>query len=72
MSVLAVDLGGSALKACLFDDDGKDIARARVDLSFDETRPGWAEAHPSQWWEALKDALAQPVVVGGPSNVRHS
>lgn len=57
MSVLAVDLGGSALKACLFDEDAKTVAHARVDLSFDETRPGWSEAHPSQWWEALKDAV---------------
>lgn len=58
MSILAVDLGGSALKACLFNDDGQAIAHARVDLSFDEARPGWSEANPMRWWEALKDAVA--------------
>lgn len=71
MRILAVDLGGSALKACLFDDDGAVVARARVDLSFAETRSGWSEAHPAQWWEALKDAVASiGAAAGSASNIR--
>lgn len=71
MSVLAVDLGGSALKACLFDGDGKAVAHARVELRFDETRPGWSEAHPSQWWEALKDAVESiGAAVGNARKIR--
>lgn len=58
MSVLAVDLGGSALKACL-------------DLRFDETRPDWSEAHQSQWWEALKDAVESiGAAVGNARKIR--
>lgn len=67
MSILAFDLGGSALKACLFEDDGRAIARARVDLGFDEPVPGWSEADPVRWWDALRKAVAALIREAPPS-----
>ncbi len=56
-SVLAVDLGGSALKACLFDAAGQARASARVALAFSEPQKGWSEADPISWWDALCTAV---------------
>ncbi|WP_311028723.1 xylulokinase [Mesorhizobium koreense] len=67
MSILAFDLGGSALKACLFEDSGRAVARARVDLGFDEPVPGWSEADPVRWWDALRNAVAVLVREAPPS-----
>lgn len=57
MSVLAVDLGGSGLKACLFDGDGRPVATARSAIAFDESPEGACEADPERWWEALGKAI---------------
>ncbi len=67
MSILAFDLGGSALKACLFEDSGRAVARARVDVGFDEPVPGWSEADPVRWWDALRNAVAVLVREAPPS-----
>lgn len=52
-SVLAVDLGGSALKACLFGPDGEVRGLATVPLAFDEDPTGRSEQDPDVWWQAL-------------------
>ncbi len=71
MSILAVDLGGSALKTCLFDEGGKVVSHARVDLGFDETPSGWSEADPLRWWDALCAAVtAIASEVGSAFNIR--
>ncbi|MCT8266435.1 FGGY-family carbohydrate kinase [Afifella sp. JA880] len=54
--VLAIDLGGSALKACLFEADGSVLASANVETGFEERAPGHSEQEPALWWEALKSA----------------
>lgn len=61
MTMLAVDLGGSSLKTCLYADDGHVMARARVELGFDEPHTGWSEADPVRWWNALCSATESMV-----------
>lgn len=51
-----VDLGGSALKAGLYDLDGSEIAQANIPLSFIEDNTGIAEQNPEIWWQALQKA----------------
>lgn len=55
-TVLAVDLGGSALKASLFAADGEALAATNISLSFDEGDDGRSEQDPIVWWEALERA----------------
>ncbi len=58
-SVLAIDLGGSALKACLFDRDGTALASASLPIRFLEDAKGCSEQDPGVWWQALLDAAAR-------------
>jgi len=69
--VLLVDLGGSSLKAGLYQLDGQTLGLVRVANRFDEDADGKAEQHPQDWWQALQsaaDQLAQ-TVAGGLSRV---
>lgn len=63
--VLAVDLGGSGLKAGLFAPDGTMQAAARVPLFFDETAEGGSQADPEDWWRALCTAVEEIAASGG-------
>ncbi len=58
-AVLAIDLGGSALKACLFDLEGAALAKASVALAFEEDASGRSEQDPEVWWQALLRAGAK-------------
>ncbi|MEO1191883.1 MAG: FGGY-family carbohydrate kinase [Pseudomonadota bacterium] len=55
--ILAIDLGGSALKACLFQGDA--AITSRVPLVFEEDASGRSEQAPEIWWQALKVAAAE-------------
>ncbi|QDL93837.1 carbohydrate kinase (plasmid) [Paroceanicella profunda] len=69
--VLCLDLGGSSLKAGLFDPDGRQAALAAVPVSFEEDRAGRSEQDPGQWWRALalavEDLAARPDWPGPPA-----
>jgi glycerol kinase len=43
---LALDQGGSASRALVFDDIGHELASARVDVADQRPRPGWVEQDP--------------------------
>lgn len=58
-TILAVDLGGSALRAALVRLDGTIVASSAVALSIDEPRPGWAELDPELWWQAFLRASSR-------------
>ncbi len=63
--ILAVDLGGSALRTALVRADGEIVASAAVALAIDEPRDGWAEQDPEAWWRAFLRASAR-VTRGAP------
>ncbi len=63
-AVLAIDLGGSALKACLFDAAGAVVASASQPLAFEEAQ-GRSEQQPVVWWQALL-AAAETLAAEAP------
>jgi len=55
--ILAVDLGGSGLKAALFTLEGEELASAARPLAFAEDEAsGRSEQDPELWWQAFSQA----------------
>jgi xylulokinase len=57
--ILAVDVGGSALRVGLVRADGTIPASSAVALRIDEPRAGWAELDPDRWWLAFLRASSR-------------
>lgn len=57
--VIGVDSSTSAVKAAVFDADGRQIAVGRASLGMSEPRPGWHEQDCRDWIAGLYDALGQ-------------
>ena len=57
-TILAVDVGTSSLKAVLYSPDGRVKGTSSQRYSYQTPNPGWAEQDPEDWWQALRDALA--------------
>jgi xylulokinase len=55
VTILAIDLGTSAVKAAVFDTEL--IALGRADVVTATPHPGWAEQDPEDWWRAACAAL---------------
>ncbi len=56
---IGIDLGTSSAKLLLADGQGKIHKTVSRDYPLIFPRPGWAEQHPGDWWEAVKSALAE-------------
>jgi xylulokinase len=54
---IGLDLGTSALKALLVDEDERVVGTASVPLTVLRPRPGWSEQDPQDWREAALAAL---------------
>lgn len=54
---LGIDLGTSAVKAVLLDDDQNLIAEASAPLSLSRSARGWSEQDPKDWVKATEKAL---------------
>ena len=70
--ILAVDLGGSALKAGMLTFEGTVEASVAFPAEFDEDESGRSEQHPDRWWRTFTDAveaLAARNGVGAPAAV---
>jgi sugar (pentulose or hexulose) kinase len=58
--ILAIDNGTQSVRALLFDLRGKLVAKSRVIIEpYFSERPGWAEQHPTYFWESLCQACQQ-------------
>ena len=57
--LLGVDVGTSAVKAALFDLNGRLEASAQVEYPTHHLRPGWVEQQPDDWWRACCQAVRQ-------------
>jgi len=57
MYVLGIDAGTQAVKAGLFDTQGKLIASGSQPYQTTYPKPGWAEQHPEDWWRGLVTAV---------------
>src|SRR6478752_7364520 len=63
--ILAVDVGGSSLRAGLVRSDGTIVSSAAVSLPSLEPRAGWSELDPELWWRAFLRASSR-VLRGAP------
>lgn len=56
--ILAIDVGTSALKAVLYDENGRFLTSSAQRYSYQTPQLGWAEADPTDWWNALTTAIS--------------
>ncbi len=49
---LGIDLGTSAIKAVLVDEDQRVLASAETPLGISRPQPGFSEQSPEEWWQA--------------------
>ena len=54
---LGIDIGTSAVKAVLVDDNGQVVQACTQELSVQRPQPGWAEQDPDMWWRATDTAV---------------
>ena len=54
---LGIDVGTSAVKALLVDEQQRVVARAEQALSISRPRPLWSEQDPGEWWDAVVRAV---------------
>ena len=51
--LLGIDIGSSAVKAALVDPDEGVLSTAQAGVALESRQPGWAEADPDEWWQAI-------------------
>lgn len=57
--LLGIDVGTSGARALLVDDRGRVLQEAVCEVPLHTPRPGWAEQHPEDWWNAARSVLDQ-------------
>ena len=69
--VIGIDLGTSATKTVLFDENGTIISSASCEYDMQQPHNGWAEQNPSDWYDAaistLKSVVSESKV--SPENI---
>ncbi len=63
--LIGIDLGTSATKTVLFDEDGNVIASASKEYPMYQPQNGWAEQKPEDWKEAALETIAAVVRQSG-------
>lgn len=56
---LGIDIGTSAVKALLLDDDDRIVAEASAPLEVSRPEPLWSEQDPDDWWRAAQAAVEE-------------
>jgi len=56
---LGIDLGTSALKILLVDEQQREVEHVSVALETQRSRPLWSEQDPHTWWAATESAITQ-------------
>lgn len=65
--VIGIDLGTSATKTVLFDQNGKIICSKSYEYPMAQPKNGWAEQNPEDWYNAAIDTLSYVVDKSGVS-----
>lgn len=63
--IIGIDLGTSATKTILFDEEGRMIASASQEYPLYQPQNGWAEQKPEDWKEAALTTIAMVVKESG-------
>ncbi len=59
MLYIGVDLGTSAVKLLLVDNNGRILKEATREYPLAFPHPGWSEQEPVDWWEGCRDGLKE-------------
>jgi xylulokinase len=54
---LGIDIGTSAVKALIVDDEGQVRSQTQAPLTVSRPHPLWSEQDPTQWWQATEIAV---------------
>ena len=57
---IGIDVGTSAVKALLVDENQRVIAEAAEPLPISRPRPLWSEQDPEDWWRAVGNVRFLP------------
>lgn len=57
--LLGIDIGTSGTKTCLFREDGDLVSSALAEYPMYQPKPGWAEQHPEDWWQAVRESVGR-------------
>ena len=52
MYYIGIDLGTSAVKLLLVDEEGSITSTVSKSYAVEYPRPGWSQQNPADWWEA--------------------
>lgn len=63
--LIGIDLGTSAVKSVLFDENGQEIVSHSVGYPMNQPKNGWAEQNPKDWWEATVQSIQYIIAHGG-------
>ena len=55
---LGIDIGTSAVKALIVDDQGEVQVQAQAPLTVSRPHPRWSEQDPEHWWQATQQTVA--------------
>ena len=56
---LGIDIGTSAVKVVLTDDEQHIVDQASAPLTVARPQPSWSEQNPEDWWDGTRAAMAQ-------------
>ncbi|GAA4617766.1 xylulokinase [Saccharopolyspora hordei] len=56
--LIGIDLGTSTCKVIAVNGSGEVVAKQSRDYRMINTRPGWAEQDPAEWWRATDEAIS--------------
>ena len=57
--LLGIDIGTSACKVAVFDEDGRVLAQASRDYRVYYPKSGRAEQDPEEWWSAICEGIKE-------------
>ena len=64
-ALMGIDIGTSATKTVLFDEQCKVLASASVEYPFYQPHNGWAEQNPEDWWNATVSTIQKVLADSG-------
>src|SRR4051794_9775785 len=68
-ALLGLDLGTSAVKALICDEQGHMLGRGEAEHPIHHPKPGAAEQDPHAWWQATRSAISQAVAAAGAPEI---
>ena len=69
MYYIGVDLGTSAVKLLLVDEDGSIVKSVSEEYPLYFPHPGWSEQNPADWWDAVRKGLTALLTDVDPAQV---